>query len=169
MWISMASNPASTAWRAAVPNSSTTASSWVAVAALTRPIAGALNRVLGASDGVRLDSVLATSPACPIWAHARAPSACTTSVSRRSPGTESAPSTMVSRCTRPPGETAKYATVVIAAPPRATPAWKSISSAPTRPRAITPSNVAALMNLFFSVSGPNVAGANAFDTIGIEI
>ncbi len=68
----MASNPASTAWRAAAPNSSDHRVELGGGAALTRPIAGALNRPLGASDGARLDSVLATSPACPIWAHARA-------------------------------------------------------------------------------------------------
>ena len=63
----------------------------------------------------------------------------------------------------------------MAAPPRATSAWNSTSSSVTRPWGITPSNVAALMNLFFSVSGPNVIGLKAgapgvnFDTIGTII
>jgi len=48
-----------------------------------------LGRREGPSAASRLETGLATGPACPIWALMAAPSACTASASLRSPGTAS--------------------------------------------------------------------------------
>src|SRR5690606_25002952 len=77
--------------------------------------------------------------------------------------------TIVSLLTRPPIDTAQYATVLSAAPPRATAVWNSIRSSVTAPRGITPSNVAALMIRLRSVSGPSWAGSNASTTDGTVV
>ena len=61
----------------------------------------------GDRAGAPLERALATGPAWPIWAAAAAPSACTASVSRRSPGTVSSLSSRQWRSVRPSGETAR--------------------------------------------------------------
>src|SRR5579864_2826604 len=68
------------------------------------------------------------------------------------------------RSVRPSGDTARYATVVMAAPPSPTRRWKSTRASVTAPRGEAPSKVAALMKRFLSVSGPSRAdskGVNA--------
>ena len=61
----------------------------------------------GERAGARLERALATGPAWPICAAAAAPSACTASVRRRSPGTVSSLSWRQWRSVRPSGETAR--------------------------------------------------------------
>ena len=111
------------ATRVARSKSATTPSSCSWVAPLIRPRAGMLKRVEGASDGWRLELAWATSPACPSWADTMAPSAWTASVSGTRSSISFSVKTMVSRLTRPPIDTAQYATVVSPTPPLATATW----------------------------------------------
>ena len=53
------------------------------------------------------DRPLATGPACPSWPATLAPVSWIASVSRASPGADSALTTMTSFCVRPSGETAR--------------------------------------------------------------
>ena len=61
----------------------------------------------GASAGALLERALATGPACPICALTAAPSACTASVSRRSPGRASGRIHNAESSVRPPWLTAQ--------------------------------------------------------------
>ena len=83
----MASNPASTATRAAGRSRRRPRRARSSVAPRTRPIAGALNRVDGARRASFVRLRVGDQPAWPICADASAPSAWTASVSRRRPGT----------------------------------------------------------------------------------
>ena len=64
-------------------------------------------RVLGESAGRLLPRGSATGPAWPIWAEIAAPSACTASVSTRSPGIASSVHWIWSGAVRPSGATAQ--------------------------------------------------------------
>ena len=70
------------------------------------------------------------------------------------PGRDSSLSRRQWRSVRPSGETARYATVVIATPPAATRRWKATSSSLTWPPGMTPSKVAALMMRFRASAAP---------------
>ena len=67
---------------------------------------GLKNRT-GASAAALLERALATGPACPIWALIAAPSACTASVSRRSPAIASGRIHNADESVRPPRLTAQ--------------------------------------------------------------
>ena len=67
---------------------------------------GLKNRT-GASAGALFDLALATGPAWPIWALIAAPSPCTASVSRRSPGSASGRIHSAESSVRPPWVTAQ--------------------------------------------------------------
>ena len=114
----------------------------------------------GPRAGDPFDRALATGPACPICADALAPASCTASVRRRRPSSVSPPSTAQWRSVRPSGETARYATVVMATPPEAMVRWNSINLSLMAPLGVAPSKVAALMIRFLRVKGPRGAGSN---------
>ena len=132
-------------------------------AALAKRIPSGLNIRRGANDRAWLDDAFATGPAWPIWAWASAPPVWIASVSRRRPSTASGTRRMQPESVRPSGAIARYATVVIAAPPAATRAWNSMRSSVTTPSGDLPSNVAALITRLRRVSGPSRAGSNSFD------
>jgi len=76
---------------------------------------------------------------------------------------------MHSACVRPSGATDRYATVVMATPPAATPRWNSMSESVTSPSGLNPSKVAAFITRFRSVNGPSRAGSNKVETPGAGV
>ena len=77
------------------------------VACLANRIDSGLKNRTGASACALLDLALATGPAWPICALIAAPSACTASARRLSPGTASGRIHNALSSVRPPGETAQ--------------------------------------------------------------
>ena len=93
--------------RAAFAWASVTSRMSSAVAFFANRIDSGLKNRTGASAVALLVLALATGPAWPICALIAAPSACTASVSRRSPGTASGRIHSCQPSVRPPGATAQ--------------------------------------------------------------
>ena len=155
----MASKPLAVRSRAARAKSPVMRSRSAPVADRINFMVTGLSRREAERAGARLERALATGPAWPIWALAAAPSAWTASVSLPSPAAASGLTQMHWAWVRPSGATARYATVVMPAPPAATLRWYSTSSGVASASGVTPSKVAALMIRLRRVTGPSRAGA----------